>query len=287
MSSRTTSGSTPRARPRSGTSAWRWPTASTGPSAGTPRYAAPEQLIGDPVERAHRPVLARHHALRAAHGPAAVRRHRPVPDAPARAALEPRARDPRGARRARAVAARPRPERPARRRRRRRRRGSAELGGSELPAGVIGRAPELERLRAALTQAWNGAARTIVVAGEPGIGKTTLLDALAAEAVRRGGVALWGRADPEDRAYGVWRVGAARAPRRPDAALARLLGGEGDAGRRAGPAAAVRRASRTALGGAPPPTSRCSWSSTTCTGPTPRRCACSLTSSTPSPARGC
>ena len=48
-----------------------------------------------PRQRAHRPVLARHHDLRAAHGPAAVRADRPVPDAPAGAALEPRARDPR------------------------------------------------------------------------------------------------------------------------------------------------------------------------------------------------
>ena len=73
------------------------------------------------------------------------------------------------------------------------------------PAGLVGRAPELERLRKALTQAWTGAARTVVVAGEPGIGKTTLLDALATEAGRRGGVAVWGRGEPEGRAYGVWR----------------------------------------------------------------------------------
>src|SRR5206468_3212243 len=44
------------------------------------------------------------------------------------------------------------------------------------------------------------------VAGEPGIGKSTLLDALAAEAQRRGGRALWGRAEPGGRAYGVWRA---------------------------------------------------------------------------------
>ena len=106
-----------------------------GPSAGTPRYAAPEQLDRRPRERAHRPVLARHHDLRAAHGPAAVRANRPVPDAPAGAALEPRARDLRAARRARAVAARatspttgpPTPTSSPL--------ALAELGGSEPPGG--------------------------------------------------------------------------------------------------------------------------------------------------------
>ena len=104
------------------------------------------------------------------------------------------------------------------------------LGGPASPAGVIGRTAASSSAAAALTQAWNGAARTIVLAGEPGIGKTTLLDALAAEAVRRGGIALWGRADPEDRAYGVWRSVLRALPGEPDAALARLLGGEGEPG---------------------------------------------------------
>ncbi len=72
-------------------------------------------------------------------------------------------------------------------------------------AGLVGRTAELDRLRAALAGAWTGASSTVVVEGEPGIGKTSLLDALAAEAERRGGAVLWGRGDPESRAYALWR----------------------------------------------------------------------------------
>ena len=39
-----------------------------GPPAGTPRYAAPEQTLGEPVTPRTRPVRARRHALRAACG---------------------------------------------------------------------------------------------------------------------------------------------------------------------------------------------------------------------------
>src|SRR4051812_6973794 len=75
----------------------------------------------------------------------------------------------------------------------------------EAPPGLVGRSAELARLRAALDDAWAGATRTVAVVGEPGIGKSTLLDALAAEAQRRGGRVLRGRAQPVVRAYGVWR----------------------------------------------------------------------------------
>ena len=43
------------------------------------------------------------------------------------------------------------------------------------------------------------------MAGEPGIGKTTLLDALANDASNRGGVAVRGRGEAEGRPYSVWR----------------------------------------------------------------------------------
>ena len=45
----------------------------------------------------------------------------------------------------------------------------------------------------------------MIVEGEAGIGKTALLDALAADAEARGGAVLWGRGEPDGRAYGVWR----------------------------------------------------------------------------------
>jgi hypothetical protein len=102
------------------------------------------------------------------------------------------------------------------------------------PAGVVGRAAELERLYGELTRAWDGAARTVTVVGEPGIGKTTLLTALAGEARRRGGTALWGRSEPDGRAYGVWRpivrALAAAAPSAPDPVLERLTGDGGAPG---------------------------------------------------------
>src|SRR4051794_13433649 len=102
------------------------------------------------------------------------------------------------------------------------------------PAGVVGRGPELERLRKALTQAWSGTVRTVVVAGENGIGKTTLLDALANEASNRGGVAVRGRGEAEGRPYGVWRplvrALSGLVAGDPDPALAPLLGAAAGAG---------------------------------------------------------
>ena len=61
-------------------------------------------------------------------------------------------------------------------------------------AGValVGREPTLGLLRAALHAARTGRGRAVLVAGEPGIGKTSLVAALADEAVAAGGVALWG-----------------------------------------------------------------------------------------------
>lgn len=44
------------------------------------------------------------------------------------------------------------------------------------PAAMVGRAPELARLHAALAEARAGSRRLVLVAGEPGVGKTTLLD---------------------------------------------------------------------------------------------------------------
>ncbi|HEY7074827.1 MAG TPA: AAA family ATPase [Solirubrobacteraceae bacterium] len=72
-------------------------------------------------------------------------------------------------------------------------------------ARLVGRGAELERLRAALARAWAGTASTVIVEGEAGIGKTALIDALAAEARLAGGLAVWGRAEPEGVAYGPWR----------------------------------------------------------------------------------
>ena len=58
----------------------------------------------------------------------------------------------------------------------------------------VGRARDLAELRAALDEAVAGNGSLVLVAGEPGIGKTRLAEQVAAEAASRGVVALWGRA---------------------------------------------------------------------------------------------
>ena len=65
---------------------------------------------------------------------------------------------------------------------------------------LIGRDAPLEVLRAALTRG-HGA---VLVRGEPGIGKTSLVDALAREAAARGHTVLAGRTDPDDGAPPLW-----------------------------------------------------------------------------------
>jgi len=61
----------------------------------------------------------------------------------------------------------------------------------------VGRETEL----AALEQAWEvakrGSRRVVLVAGEPGIGKTSLVGELAVEAHREGGIVLYGRCDED------------------------------------------------------------------------------------------
>jgi len=65
---------------------------------------------------------------------------------------------------------------------------------------LIGREAPLRVLRAALTRG-TGA---VLVRGEPGIGKTSLVDALAREAAARGHTVLAGRTDPDDGAPPLW-----------------------------------------------------------------------------------
>ena len=57
----------------------------------------------------------------------------------------------------------------------------------------IGRERELAVLLAALEDATGGRGRVLLIAGEPGIGKTALAEQLATHAVERGARALWGR----------------------------------------------------------------------------------------------
>jgi len=64
-----------------------------------------------------------------------------------------------------------------------------------LPAapGFVGRTPELEQLTTALDRAIAGAGSLVMVVGEPGIGKTRLLEQFGAHARGAGPRVLWGR----------------------------------------------------------------------------------------------
>lgn len=70
-------------------------------------------------------------------------------------------------------------------------RPDATSGHGHVP--LFGRADEMRTLRAAVEDAINSRGRTIAIVGEPGVGKTALLDALAAQITELGGSVLHGR----------------------------------------------------------------------------------------------
>ncbi|MDQ4131524.1 MAG: AAA family ATPase [Actinomycetota bacterium] len=74
-----------------------------------------------------------------------------------------------------------------------------------LPRSVlVGRAGELRRVRAALDRATAGSGGVVLVSGEPGVGKTRLMEELAHEAARTGAVVAWGRCYPRESAPPFW-----------------------------------------------------------------------------------
>jgi tetratricopeptide (TPR) repeat protein len=79
------------------------------------------------------------------------------------------------------------------------------LAGISLAPGarLVGRDAELRQVLAALDEA-RGAPRVVLVEGEPGIGKTRLVEELAAVATARGMAVLWGRAFEGGAAPAFW-----------------------------------------------------------------------------------
>ena len=116
--------------------------------------------------------------------------------------------------------------------------GAPRVPVAAVPADrepLIGRDPELASLAGALEAAGAGRAQVVAIAGEPGIGKTRIVDEAAAVAADRGAAVVRGRADEESRAYGPWRaalrplVGAASGVPTPVLDDVRRLTGDGRA----------------------------------------------------------
>ncbi len=69
---------------------------------------------------------------------------------------------------------------------------------------MVGREAELGRLQLALDEALALHGGLVLVSGEPGIGKTRLVEELAVRALRLGVLLVWGRVDEEDGAPPYW-----------------------------------------------------------------------------------
>lgn len=69
---------------------------------------------------------------------------------------------------------------------------------------LVGRAEELAMVRQAVESALAGSTGLVVVEGEPGVGKTRLLEEASAEANRRGALVVWGHCLPGDGTPSMW-----------------------------------------------------------------------------------
>ena len=65
------------------------------------------------------------------------------------------------------------------------------------PGPFVGRGPELERLLSAWQTALDGGAHAVLIAGEPGVGKTRLAGEWSRHAYEQGAVVLYGRCDED------------------------------------------------------------------------------------------
>ena len=137
-------------------------------------------------------------ATRSPSRPRATRRgSRPGSTRSCSSLLAKRAGGPAGGRGRRARRARPAGRRPARPRRRASRpTASRSSGASRSWRSCAARSARREA----------GRAGVVAIAGEPGIGKSRLVDEAVAESAARGAAVVRGRADEESRAYGPWRA---------------------------------------------------------------------------------
>ncbi|MGH7860293.1 MAG: AAA family ATPase, partial [Candidatus Binatia bacterium] len=71
--------------------------------------------------------------------------------------------------------------------------GSSRKSPPSVEPGFVGRRSEVEELRIALDETFEGRARLFLVAGEAGIGKTRLAEEIARQAEARGARSTWGR----------------------------------------------------------------------------------------------
>jgi len=169
--------------------------------------------------------------------------------------------------------------------------GVAAAVVTERSSGLFGRDDDLAELRAALAEAADDA-RFLVVEGEPGIGKTRLVDELATLAAAEGSVVAWGRSDESGAAPALWPwLPVLRAVVAADEGAPDLLAEVLDGGAPSSPARARPSSSSASTPSPPcwrPPAPGVPWwcCSTTCSGPTPPRWSCS-SSSPPACRRGC
>jgi DNA-binding CsgD family transcriptional regulator len=81
---------------------------------------------------------------------------------------------------------------------------SEVVGVFSLPGAFVGRQQEMAELSRALEDAIAGRGRVVMLAGEPGIGKTRTAEELASIAEQRGVLTLWGRCYEEQGAPPYW-----------------------------------------------------------------------------------
>jgi DNA-binding SARP family transcriptional activator len=81
---------------------------------------------------------------------------------------------------------------------------AATAGGDQPGRGMVGRTDELAVLRRGIDSAFAGGSGLVVVEGEPGAGKTRLLEEAAADAESRGALVVWGHCLEGDGTPSMW-----------------------------------------------------------------------------------